>query len=90
MSSYGILAVGFASGVPCPHANQWLKSFDHDACEGFGYGEFTYDPTQALCFTDKGDALAFWNRQSKVKPLRPDGLPNKPLTALTVIIEQLT
>jgi hypothetical protein len=84
-----IRAVGFASGHPCPHAGQWLKSFDHEAFNGQGHGEFTDDIDRALHFTDAAAALEFWSRQSNVRPIRPDGRPNKPMTALTVEIETL-
>lgn len=84
-----ILAIEFANGAPCPHANQWLQSFDHDACDGQGHGEFTLDPDKAMRFSDSAEAMEFWGRQSTVRPLRPDGEPNKPLTALTCAIETL-
>lgn len=89
MTRYGILAVGFANGTPCPHANQWVKQFDHNAYNGQGQGVFTPDPERALRFDSAAAAMMFWGRQSTVRPLRPDGEPNKPLTALTVVIEQL-
>jgi hypothetical protein len=40
-------------------------------------------------FETRADALRFWNRQSRIMPLRPDGQPNKPLTALTICVEPL-
>jgi hypothetical protein len=84
-----ILAVGFANGEPCPHSNQWLASFDHEAFGGQGHGVFTKDPDFAMRFPDAAAAMAFWGRQSITKPRRPDGRPNKPLTALTVVIETM-
>jgi hypothetical protein len=85
-----IRALGFAdSDTPCPHADQWLKSFDHDAYDGRGYGVFTDKILRAKRFASKADALAFWNTQSTVQPWRPDGRPNKPLTALSVEIEEI-
>lgn len=86
---YGIRAYGFANGEPCPHAGQWLAHFDHDAYEGLGYGEFTDVNAQALEFHSFEDALEFRNRQSTVRPVRPDGKPNRPLTALTLAVELL-
>ena len=38
-------------------------------------------------FADNAAAMIAWNTQSTVRPLRPDGRPNKPLTTLTVEIE---
>ena len=86
--SYVIKAVAFANGTPCPHADQWLKSFDHEAFNGRGHGTFTSEISDALQFATGAAAFEFWGRQSSTRPLRPDGKPNKPLTALTVVIEQ--
>lgn len=84
-----IKAVGFANGQFCPHGGQWLSSFDREAFNGQGHATFTSDPDLALRFPSFGEAFAFWNQQSKSRPTRADGKPNKPLTALTVEIETL-
>jgi len=86
--SYVIRAVAFADDTPCPHTGQWLEHFDVDAFNGRGWGEFTDDVNKAKRFGTFAEAMAFWNQQSKINPLRPDGRPNKPLTALTAVIEQ--
>jgi hypothetical protein len=49
--------------------------------------EVTTIRDQAMTFADAGQAMAAWNSQSTRLPLRPDGRPNKPLTALTVELE---
>lgn len=82
-----IRAICFANGTPCPHAGQFLKSANFEAFGGQGHMTFTDDIDKALKFATAGDAIALWGTQSKTKPLRPDGQPNKPLTALTVEIE---
>jgi hypothetical protein len=56
---------------------------------GQGHGVFTDDPTKAMRFDRASDAMMFWGTQSTVMPTRPDGRPNKPLTALTAAIEPL-
>lgn len=81
-----IRAVGFANGVPCPHAGQFLKSFDFEAEDGIGYGEFTTAIEQAKKFESAADAMIFWRTVVRCKPWREDGKPNRPLTALTVEI----
>jgi hypothetical protein len=89
-TAYIIIAVGFADdSVHCPHAGQYLESFDHDAYDGRGYGTFTSNVSDAKRFNSAVDAMTFWNLQSCVRPLRPDGQPNKPLTALTIAVEAL-
>lgn len=79
--------VGFANGDACPIADQYLETFDFEAYDGQGYGTFTFDPAEAMQFADKAAAFVFWNTRSKTRPTRPDGKPNKPLTATTVVIE---
>lgn len=81
-----LLALGFANDVQCPHEGQYIKSFDFEADEGLGFGEFTTDIDTAIQFTDVMAAGEFWRTQSKTRPVRPDGRPNRPLTALSVEI----
>jgi hypothetical protein len=42
-----------------------------------------------MVFEDHAAAMEVWTRQSRVRPLRPDGKPNRPLTAYTISIEPL-
>jgi hypothetical protein len=86
--TYVIRAIAFANGTHCPHADQWLESFDHEAFNGRGHGEFTSDIADAMHFATSAEAFQFWGKQSSKRPRRPDGKPNKPLTALTVVIEE--
>ena len=81
-----IRAVGFASGEPCEHRGWYLMSFDFDAWEGLGEGEFTPDIEEAKQFKDFAQAIKFWQTQSKVNPIRRDGRPNRPLTCLSITV----
>jgi hypothetical protein len=78
-----------ADGTFIPFANHYVRQVDFDAAGGRGSLKTTPDPLQAKRFRDVDAALRFWNTQSKAVPLRPDGLPNKPLTAFTVTLEPL-
>jgi len=51
---------------------------------GVGAVETTPDKSKAMMFRDAGLAHEFWRTQSKLKPFREDGYPNRPLTAFTV------
>ena len=82
-----IRAIMFADGTPCPHAGLFLKRADFEAHNGQGFMTFTADISKALKFPTAGDAILFWKTTSKGYPRRPDGKPNRPLTALTVEIE---
>ena len=90
MSQTVIIARGFANGAPCPHEGQYLLSFDFDAHDGQGWGEFTSDPAKAKRFKDKISAAEFWRTISKARPVRSDGQPNRPLTALTCEITEIS
>lgn len=90
--SYGIRVAELAGGVIAPGKppqGQWLKSYDPEAHGGRGEAEGTWDAADALRFADVSVAWACWKQQSRTRPLRPDGKPNRPLTAYTVCIERL-
>lgn len=69
-------------------AGGWLKSYA-DTPDGRGCVEWTDDPKKARGFETRFDAMEFWRTPSKTVPKRPDGKPNRPLTAFTVSVEEL-
>jgi hypothetical protein len=69
-------------------AGQYLQSY-HDTPDGRGAATFTTDPAMAKTFDSFEAAMRFWRRQSITKPLRPDGKPNCPLTAMHATVETL-
>jgi hypothetical protein len=81
--------LGFTNGQPMPHAGQFLKSFDFNAYDGEGHGEFCDKGRDAMKFPSPVAALEFWRTTSDVKPLRRDGEPNRPLTAANVAILEI-
>lgn len=85
MAKYIVIQiVGAADGRPCEIAGSYVAEFDPDAHDGRGDLVVTRDPQSALLFENEGWAFEYWKTQSTVMPLRPDGKPNKPLTAYTV------
>ena len=84
---YRIKIEGLADGRPTPVDGSWLKWMDFDARDGRGVAQGTFIPEHAMVFSSHAEALTFWQTQSKVRPLRPDGKPNRPLTAYTVTVE---
>jgi hypothetical protein len=89
-----IVAVGSAFELwPKP---RYLKSYDadylpdHPAAKASGItgrATFTDDPRDGLRFPDIEAAIECWKRQSTVRPWRPDGKANRPLTAYTITFE---
>jgi hypothetical protein len=66
--------------------DKYLKTCDFEAYEGRGSCTFTDNIEDAMMFISKAEAMLFWKTQSKIRPKRPDGKPNRPLTAYHVEI----
>ena len=75
-----------ADGTAVPFAGEYVKENHVDAYDGRGYLETTPDVRKAKKFQTATQALNYWKKQSTVQPMRPDGKPNRPLTAFTVEI----
>ena len=52
-----------------------------DTKDGYGDIKFSRDVREAMQFATAGEALTFWKTQSRNVPFRPDGRPNRPMTA---------
>lgn len=67
----------------------YVKFYNPDAHDGQGETDWTDDPLEAVAFDSFDAALDYWRQISTVRPLRADGMPNRPLTALTIEIEKI-
>lgn len=65
-------------------AGQFLVAYDPEANMGRGEAEWTRDPAKALEFGSMREAFACLTQVPQARPVRPDGKPNRPLTALTM------
>jgi hypothetical protein len=65
-----------------------LQFYDPDGRNGEGVAIGAERPADALRFETKQEAIKFYRQVSKVKPLRDDGKPNRPLTAYAISIEE--
>jgi hypothetical protein len=70
-------------------SGDYLVWYDVDANEGRGDAGFSPDKDKALRFPDAFKALQVWKMQSTVRPLREDGKPNRPLTAYSIMTEEV-
>jgi hypothetical protein len=68
----------------------YLQTYDPDAMNGFGTFTATADLRLAMRFPDITEAMECWRQQSRVRPLRDDGKPNRPLTAFTITFETIS
>lgn len=89
MAQYVIRVVGLAGSVT--HllgsrnlAGTFLEYYNPNAFGGRGAAQGTSQLDKAIVFDTVADALALWRQVSTVWPKRPDGKPNRPLTAFTV------
>jgi hypothetical protein len=64
--------------------DQFLTAYDPLT----GESDWTYDKSKALRFNSKLEAFQFCMQILESDPIRPDGKPNRPLTAFTVLIEE--
>ncbi|HTA42645.1 MAG TPA: hypothetical protein VK789_09370 [Bryobacteraceae bacterium] len=77
--------LGTASGQPHPYDDMYLLQYDPTVRpDGMILLEVVSDPACAKRFADAGEALEEWRRSNG--RLRPDGKPDRPLTAFTVDI----
>lgn len=86
MSGFLIRIVGLAGRGPSEGLEgKFLVRFS-DAGDYAGNITTTDDPAKARRFRTKTAAFLYWRQESKLRPRRPDGKPNRPLTAFTVEI----
>lgn len=67
--------------------NTYLQSADFDTIGGDLI--FTSNRANAMRFAGLAEGLTFWKTTSRGLPFRPDGQPNRPLTAFSVTFEQV-
>jgi len=67
----------------------YLEWSDPDARGGRGDDRWTPDFSKAKKFATFMDAMECWKAQSTVVPFRPDGKPNRPMTAYSVSPEEI-
>ncbi len=68
-------------------AREYLRVYDPEYAKGRGRVDWTTDIDDARRYPDIGAAYKEWVRQSRLRPLRDDGLPNRPLTAYSITFE---
>lgn len=85
-----ILLVTYADGHTTPVDGQYLVDYDPTWLDIGEYGlliktlKTSPDIADAKRFDDAGAAFECWRMVSPNNPMRPDGKPNRPLTAFTV------
>jgi hypothetical protein len=78
--------VHLATGQSSEADGMWVKSYTPDGHDGRGHIELTENRHEAKVYPDALTAMSEWRSVSSTHPTRPDGKPNRPLTAFTVEI----
>lgn len=79
-----LTALAIAAATNNVEFGPYLEWSDPDADRGRGAEKWTDDIAHAKRFASFMDAMDCWKAQSTVVPFRPDGRPNRPLTAYSV------
>lgn len=67
----------------------YLVSYDPNQDMYDGGIEASADLRAAIRFKDVAEAIECWRQTSKTVPTRPDGRPNRPLTAFSVRFQEV-
>lgn len=81
MSAVVMVQCGAADGRPLPGDGQYLASFEFEAFGGQGEIALTPNLANAKRFPSAAEAFVFYRTSPQCRPTRPDGRPNRPLTA---------
>lgn len=67
----------------------YVVSCDFEAFGGVGHVQLTRQRARAKVFDSPEEAMRYWQTRSRTRPTRPDGKPNRPLTAYSVELVRL-
>jgi len=81
----GITHAGSHHVPPGDFLERWDLEF-----RGVGAAWWTPDLAKAHRFADAAEAMTVYRSQSRTRPIRQDGRPNRPLTAYTVEVVPLS
>lgn len=68
---------------------KYLEWSDPNAKRGMGDERWTGDVSKAKQFGSFSEAMECWKAESTIRPIRPDGKPNRPLTAYSITVEKV-
>ena len=80
--AYVMVLRGSASTGPTACDGQFLERMDFEAFDGRGDLVLTPLASRAKVFASLEEAWEFWKREPQARTVRPDGKPNRPLTAM--------
>ncbi|HEY6415281.1 MAG TPA: hypothetical protein VIX41_03555 [Acidimicrobiales bacterium] len=91
MTRFRIRCMGLAGTVTAGPGGspdgQLLRSYDPEAHDGRGWADWTLLESEAITFPTPDEAWRYIMREPTARPRRPDGRPNRPLTAFHLLVE---
>ena len=82
-------ALSIAAITDSIQKGDYLEWADPDANNGTGEERWTTDIDKAKTFETFTAAMECWRAQSSLRPYRPDGMPNRPMTAWSITVEEV-
>jgi hypothetical protein len=73
--------------VKTPHDGDWVVEWNPHTEWGVLGLSSTRERSKAKRFAHHADVFRQWKTTSIIQPVRPDGRPNRPLTAVSIEIE---
>lgn len=83
MATYVMRVLGPAAG-PLWDVPEYLAAYNPESHDGRGHAVFTSQLADALTFGSAAMVFECWRQIPRARRRRPDGKPNRPLTAFTV------
>lgn len=91
-SVYVLRIIGLQGKMMDPHAEspigKFITGFRPLAYDGLGEVLFSPNLPDALAFETADEAIGYYRQVPRHRPVKPDGKPNRPLTAFTVEVLQ--
>lgn len=79
--------IGAADGMTrTPFDGKYVVDWNPHVLYGELFIQTTDKESEARIFEDAKEALDEWQAISELDPLRPDGRPNRPLTAVHIVV----
>lgn len=83
-----VLRIGRMAGYyDTPGTGLYVGGYDHEYADATGWILPTPEVRKASTWGSVKAARATWEQQSKTRPFRRDGMPNRPLTVFDVSVE---
>ena len=88
MSDVIMQIAGFASGEPCSVKDAYVYSLDVQRIPRLDWLRVTWHIEHAKRWPSASDAMDSYMEILKADPVRKDGMPNRPMTAMHIVLRE--